>query len=479
MELYRKPAHELSKLLAKKEISARELTGQVLEQIELKDKELGAFITVTAEKALETAREVDEKRAKGEELPLLAGIPLALKDNICTKGLRTTCASKMLENYQPPYSATVVEKLSQLPLVGKTNLDEFAMGASTETSFFKPTRNPWDRERVAGGSSGGSAAAVAAGEAVVALGTDTGGSIRQPAAFCGVVGLKPTYGRVSRYGAVAFASSMDQIGPITRSVEDAALMLQEIAGEDPRDAASSREPVADYTSGLKQGVAGMKIGIPKEYLALDLDPSVRQRFDEACKALEDAGASCIEVSLPHTEYAAAVYYIVACGEASSNLARFDGVRFGYRAPDSPDTTTMYSNTRGEGFGFEVKKRILLGTFALSSGQYDLYYSKAQKVRRLVADDFKNAFTKCDCLLAPTTTMLPFKIGEIESLSGQYELDLCTIPANLAGLPALSVPVGLSQGLPVGVQLVGKHFDEETILKVGWALEQCFGPMEVK
>ena len=346
MELYRKPAHELSKLLAKKEISARELTGQVLEQIELKDKELGAFITVTAEKALETAREVDEKRAKGEELPLLAGIPLALKDNICTKGLRTTCASKMLENYQPPYSATVVEKLSQLPLVGKTNLDEFAMGASTETSFFKPTRNPWDRERVAGGSSGGSAAAVAAGEAVVALGTDTGGSIRQPAAFCGVVGLKPTYGRVSRYGAVAFASSMDQIGPITRSVEDAALMLQEIAGEDPRDAASSREPVADYTSGLKQGVAGMKIGIPKEYLALDLDPSVRQRFDEACKALEDAGASCIEVSLPHTEYAAAVYYIVACGEASSNLARFDGVRFGYRAPDSPDTTTMYSITRG-------------------------------------------------------------------------------------------------------------------------------------
>jgi aspartyl-tRNA(Asn)/glutamyl-tRNA(Gln) amidotransferase subunit A len=428
---------------------------------------------------METARKVDELRAKGEELPPLAGIPLAVKDNICTKGVPTTCASKILEHYKPPYNATVVEKLPLLPMVGKANLDEFAMGSSTENSAYHLTHNPWDFQRVPGGSSGGPAAAVAAGEAIVALGTDTGGSIRQPAAFCGVVGLKPTYGRVSRYGAVAFASSLDQIGPLTRDVEDAALMLQAISGQDKHDSTSASIPAADYTARLKAGVRGMKIGIPKEYVTINLAPAVSLKLEEARKILEEEGAQCIEVSLPHSDYAVAAYYLIAPAEASSNLARFDGVRYGYRSPKAPDTVSMFSNTRSEGFGSEVKRRIMLGTYALSSGYYDAYYLKAQKVRRLIADDYSLALRQCDCLLTPTTPSLPFKIGEmITDPLAMYQNDLCTIPVNLAGVPALNLPVGFAEGLPVGVQLSGNHFAEETILRVAWALERRFGPTEV-
>lgn len=480
MELYQKPAHVLSKLLAEKEISSRELTESVIEQIQSKDKDLGAYITITAEQALETAQKVDELRGRGETLPALAGIPLAVKDNIATCGIPTTCASKMLENFKPPYNATVMEKLSLLPMVGKANLDEFAMGSSTETSAFHPTRNPWDRQRVAGGSSGGPAAAVASGEAIVALGTDTGGSIRQPAAFCGVVGFKPTYGRVSRFGAVAFASSLDQIGPLTRSVEDAAMMLEAISGQDPHDATSSPVVVPDFRAQLKAGIRGMKVGIPKEYLKLELSPEVSAKLEATRKYLEAEGAECVEVSLPYSKYAVAAYYLIAPAEASSNLARFDGVRYGYRAADAPDTISMFTNSRSEGFGPEVKRRIMLGTYALSSGYYDAYYLKAQKVRRLIADDYAKAFTQCDCILTPTTPVLPFKLGEmIEDPLAMYTIDLCTIPVNLAGLPAIALPAGMSsQGLPVGVQLIGNHFAEETILKVGWTLERCFGPVEV-
>ncbi len=479
MELYRKTAHELSELLVQKQISARELTEDVIARIDSKEQTVGAYITLTAEHAMETARKVDELRAKGEELPPLAGIPLAVKDNICTKGVPTTCASKILEHYKPPYNATVVEKLPLLPMVGKANLDEFAMGSSTENSAYHLTHNPWDFQRVPGGSSGGPAAAVAAGEAIVALGTDTGGSIRQPAAFCGVVGLKPTYGRVSRYGAVAFASSLDQIGPLTRDVEDAALMLQAISGQDKHDSTSASIPAADYTARLKAGVRGMKIGIPKEYVTINLAPAVSLKLEEARKILEEEGAQCIEVSLPHSDYAVAAYYLIAPAEASSNLARFDGVRYGYRSPKAPDTVSMFSNTRSEGFGSEVKRRIMLGTYALSSGYYDAYYLKAQKVRRLIADDYSLALRQCDCLLTPTTPSLPFKIGEmITDPLAMYQNDLCTIPVNLAGVPALNLPVGFAEGLPVGVQLSGNHFAEETILRVAWALERRFGPTEV-
>ena len=479
MELYRKTAHELSELLVQKQISARELTEDVIARIDSKEQTVGAYITLTAEHAMETARKVDELRAKGEELPPLAGIPLAVKDNICTKGVPTTCASKILEHYKPPYNATVVEKLPLLPMVGKANLDEFAMGSSTENSAYHLTHNPWDFQRVPGGSSGGPAAAVAAGEAIVALGTDTGGSIRQPAAFCGVVGLKPTYGRVSRYGAVAFASSLDQIGPLTRDVEDAALMLQAFSGQDKHDSTSASIPAADYTARLKAGVRGMKIGIPKEYVTINLAPAVSLKLEEARKILEEEGAQCIEVSLPHSDYAVAAYYLIAPAEASSNLARFDGVRYGYRSPKAPDTVSMFSNTRSEGFGSEVKRRIMLGTYALSSGYYDAYYLKAQKVRRLIADDYSLALRQCDCLLTPTTPSLPFKIGEmITDPLAMYQNDLCTIPVNLAGVPALNLPVGFAEGLPVGVQLSGNHFAEETILRVAWALERRFGPTEV-
>jgi aspartyl-tRNA(Asn)/glutamyl-tRNA(Gln) amidotransferase subunit A len=480
VELYQKTAHELSGLLAKKEISARELTENVLAQIQKKDSELGAFITVTGERALETAQKVDELRAKGEELGALAGIPLAVKDNICTEGIPTTCASKMLADFIPPYSATVMEKLSLLPLVGKANLDEFAMGSSTQSSAFHPTRNPHDPKRVPGGSSGGPAAAVASGEAIMALGTDTGGSIRQPAAFCGVVGLKPTYGRVSRFGAVAFASSLDQVGPIARDVEDAALLLEAIAGPDALDGTVSSKAVPDFRASLKRGVRGMKIGLPKEYLALELAPAVQEKLAQAREHLEAQGAQCVEVSLPRSQYAAAVYHLIASAEASSNLARFDGVRYGHRAENCPDTLTMYLQSRSEGFGPEVKLRIMLGTYALSADAYADFYQKAQKVRRLIADDFAHSFSQCDCLLLPTTSGLPPLLGQELEPRESYTADLCTVSANLAGLPALSLPSGMSEeGLPVGLQLVGNHFQEETILKVAWTLEQCFGQVEVK
>ncbi|MCR4420240.1 MAG: Asp-tRNA(Asn)/Glu-tRNA(Gln) amidotransferase subunit GatA [Clostridia bacterium] len=478
MDLLYRPAHELHRLLTEREISARELAEAFLARLEAVEGQVKAFVTITRKLALEQAKAVDEKLARGEKIGPLEGIPAALKDNLCTRGLRTTCSSRMLAEWVPPYSATVVERLERagLVLVGKTNMDEFAMGSSTENSAFFPTRNPWDPERVPGGSSGGSAAAVAAAEAVYALGSDTGGSIRQPAAFCGVVGLKPTYGRVSRYGLVAFASSLDQIGPLTRDVTDCALVLAAIAGHDLRDSTSAPVEVPDYLAGLGDGrLEGLRIGVPREYFGPGIEEGVKEAVQNALNRLEEAGARCEETSLPHTAYALPAYYLVAPAEASSNLARYDGVQYGFRS-QADNVVDMYRRTRRLGFGPEVKRRIMLGTYALSAGYYDAYYLKALKVRRLIKEDFDRAFSRYDVLVTPTAPTVAFRLGEkVGDPLAMYLSDLCTIPVNMAGLPGLSLPCGLSNGLPVGLQIIGPPFSEGLLLRVGYAVEKACNP----
>ncbi|MED0657004.1 MULTISPECIES: Asp-tRNA(Asn)/Glu-tRNA(Gln) amidotransferase subunit GatA [Anoxybacillus] len=475
MSLFDYRVSELHSLLHKKEISVSDLVDESFKRIHEVDEKVQAFLTLNEEQARTKAKELDEKLATEKEFGLLFGMPIGIKDNIVTKGLRTTCASKILYNFDPIYDATVVERLHQADAVtiGKLNMDEFAMGSSTENSGFQLTRNPWDLERVPGGSSGGSAAAVAAGEVPFALGSDTGGSIRQPAAFCGVVGLKPTYGRVSRYGLVAFASSLDQIGPITRNVEDNAYLLQVISGVDPMDSTSANVDVPDYVSALTGDIQGLKIAVPKEYLGEGVSEEVRQSVLDALKVLEGLGATWEEVSLPHSKYALATYYLLASSEASANLARFDGVRYGYRTDNAKNLIEMYKQTRSEGFGNEVKRRIMLGTFALSSGYYDAYYKKAQKVRTLIKQDFENVFEKYDVIIGPTTPTPAFKIGEKTSDPlTMYANDILTIPVNLAGVPGISIPCGFVNGLPVGLQIIGKHFDESTIYRVAHAFEQA-------
>ena len=474
MELFRLKAHELQQKLSRREVSAVEITQSVLARADKVDSTIQSFITRTPEAALAQAKRVDEKLARGEDVSPLAGIPGALKDNMCTKGVKTTCASKILANFVPPYDATITEKLAAADavIVGKANLDEFAMGSSTENSGFCVTRNPWDSERVPGGSSGGSGAAVAAGEAIWSLGSDTGGSIRLPAAYCGVVGLKPTYGRVSRYGLVAYASSLDQIGPFARDVRDCALVLGAISGHDRRDSTSINAPVPDYTAKLEAGVKGLKIGLPREYFVAGMQPEVEAAIRRSIDELVAMGAELVEVSMPHTQYALATYYLIATAEASSNLGRYDGVGFGHRGEGS-DIVSMYKRSRAEGFGPEVQRRIMLGTYALSSGYYDAYYLKALKVRTLIKQDFDRAFGQVDVLIAPIAPTTAFKIGEkVEDPLAMYLVDVCTIPSNLAGVPALSLPCGFADGLPIGMQIIGPHLSEATLLQVAYTFEQA-------
>ncbi len=475
MEIFELTIHELSDKLQRRELSSVEATQTMLARIEATESRVNAFITVTPEAALSAATAADQRIAAGKG-DLLTGIPLALKDIFLTEGIRTTCGSRILENFIPPYSATSWEKLKErgMVLVGKLNQDEFAMGSSTESSAYGVTRNPWDLECIPGGSSGGSAAAMAARQATATLGTDTGGSIRQPASHCGCVGLKPTYGRVSRYGVIAYASSLDQVGPVTRDVRDCALMLGAIAGHDPKDSTSVDLPVPDYTAALPGGVKGLKIGLPKEYFIEGLDPDVRKTMDEAVATYLSLGAEIVDVSLPHTDYAVACYYLIATAEASSNLARYDGVRFGHRNRDARGLLEMYCKSRAEGFGDEVKRRIMLGTYALSSGYYDAYYLKAQKVRTLIRNDFLTAFEKVDLILAPVAPTPAFKIGEkVNDPLQMYLSDIFTIPVNLAGTCGISVPAGFSAtGLPIGLQLIGRPFGEEAILNAAYAFEQA-------
>ncbi|MBW3624892.1 MAG: Asp-tRNA(Asn)/Glu-tRNA(Gln) amidotransferase subunit GatA [Armatimonadetes bacterium] len=472
-ELYERTACELVDLVKNGETSWGEVADAQFRRIAAVEDRVKAFMTVTEDAGRAAAQRAD---AGGDPFNPLSGVPGALKDNMCTRGILTTCSSKILHNWVPPYDATVTEKLmaTGMVLVGKTNMDEFAMGSSTENSGFFTTRNPWDLNRVPGGSSGGSAAAVAAGEAVYALGSDTGGSIRQPAAFCGIVGMKPTYGRVSRFGLVAFGSSLDQIGPLTKDMRDCALVMNAIVGHDPNDATSVPMEAPDFTESLREDVRGLRIGRPKEYFPEEgIEPAVRDAVETALASLADLGAEIVEVSLPHTEYALPVYYLIAPSEASSNLARYDGVRHGYRTPGDVDMIEMYLKTRDEGFGAEVKRRIMLGTYALSAGYYDAYYRKAQQVRTLIARDFERAWEKVDLLLTPSTPTVAFPIGErADDPLAMYLNDIFTIPTNLAGLPALSLPCGFSpEGLPVGLQLIGKAFDEETLFRVGYTYER--------
>ncbi len=475
-ELITKSSKEQRKALLNKEVSAKELVEAVYEQVSEVDNEIGAYNSLTKDFALKTAEQVDEKIKNGENLPPLAGIPLALKDNINLKGYSTTASSKILENFISPYDATVSIKLKNnlIPVVGKTNLDEFAMGSSNENSAFKIVRNPWNLKKVPGGSSGGSAAAVAAGEATVALGSDTGGSIRLPASYCGLVGLKPTYGRVSRYGLIAFASSLDQIGPITRTVEDSALLLNAVAGCDEHDSTSLNTPVLDYTANLNKDLKGVKIGYIKELCSEGLSDDVSSAVQKSIEMYKSLGAEIVEISLPLIKYSIAVYYIVATAEASSNLARFDGVRYGFRAKDVENLYDMYVKTRAQGFGPEVKRRIMLGTYALSSGYYDAYYKKAQQVRRLVKNDFDKAFEKVDVLLSPTCPHTAFDIGsKIEDPLSMYLTDIATITANLAGIPAINIPVGLDKdSMPIGLQLQANCLNESKLLNVAFKLEEA-------
>jgi aspartyl-tRNA(Asn)/glutamyl-tRNA(Gln) amidotransferase subunit A len=469
---------ELHTQLVKKERSAVEITQEALDRIQALEPQLHSFLCITADKALQQAQQVDAKIANGEEIGLLAGIPIGIKDNMCTKGILTTCASRILENFVPPYESTVTQKLADAGavMVGKTNLDEFAMGGSTETSAYHITANPWDLSRVPGGSSGGSAAAVAAEECVVALGSDTGGSIRQPASFCGIVGLKPTYGLVSRYGLVAFASSLDQIGPFARSVEDAAILLNAIAGYDPKDSTSLKVNIPDYTTSLKPDLKTgkkLKIGVIKETFGEGLDSVVEQAVNKALDQLKDLGAEIRLISCPRFRYGLPSYYIIAPSEASANLARYDGVKYGYRAPDADNLLSMYTRTRAEGFGAEVKRRIMIGTYTLSAGYYDAYYLKAQKIRTLIKQDFEKAFEDVDVLACPTAPTTAFKAGEktTDPLS-MYLVDLMTIPVNLAGLPGISVPCGFDDnGLPIGLQLIGQVLREDQLFQVAYAYEQ--------
>ncbi len=474
MQLFELSLTEAARLLKNKDISSVELTQSCVDRITDLDGTLKAFINFDADIALKAAHDADTRRMTGES-GLLLGIPVAVKDLLCTKGIKTTCGSKILENYIPPYNATVVEKIQQEGgvIIGKLTMDEFAMGSTSETCAFGIPKNPWKTEYVAGGSSGGSAVAVAAGECFASLGSDTGGSIRQPASLCGVVGIKPTYGRVSRYGLVAFASSLDQVGPMARSVEDCALMLDVITGYDPKDSTSiQREGTAARTA-LVEGVKGIKIGVPKEYFVDGLDLEVRNTIEDAITVLRKEGAEIIEVSLPHTEYCVAAYYLIASAEASSNLARYDGVAYGYRNDTGENLAEMYQKTRSMGFGAEVKRRILIGTYALSSGYYDAYYKKASQVRTLILEDFNRVFTECDCLISPVvpTPAWPLSRGEEKPLS-MYLSDILTISTNLCGIPGLSVPGGFSSaGLPIGVQLQGPHFSEELLVKVAYNLEK--------
>jgi aspartyl-tRNA(Asn)/glutamyl-tRNA(Gln) amidotransferase subunit A len=466
--------HDASKKLRKREFSSVELTEAVFERIADTDSKIRAYITLARDAALELARQADQRLNEQGATSLLLGVPIAVKDNFLTRGLRTTCASKILADFVPPYDATTVQKLRAAGVVitGKTNLDEFAMGSSAENSAFFATHNPWNLEHIPGGSSGGSAAAVAADQCIAALGTDTGGSIRQPAACCGIVGLKPTYGRVSRFGIIAFASSMDQVGPLTKDVQDSALLLEAIAGLDPADSTSVDRPVPRYSEALTGDVKGLRLGIPKEYFVSGMQPEVEQAVRTAIRLLEKNGAVIEEISLPHTEYAVAAYYIVATAEASSNLARYDGMRYGHRA-EAKDLIDTYRHSREEGFGAEVKRRIMLGTYALSAGYYDAYYLNAQRVRTLIKQDFDQAFRQCDVIVTPTAPTTAFKLAEkIQDPLQMYLSDIYTISINLAGLPALSLPCGFDQaGMPIGMQIIGKHFDEETILRVGHNYEQ--------
>jgi aspartyl-tRNA(Asn)/glutamyl-tRNA(Gln) amidotransferase subunit A len=460
--------------LASLEVKVSELVGESFRRIGEVEEKVQAFLAIDQDRAMTAAAALDNHPGDAESVGVLYGMPAGIKDNIVTEGLTTTCASRFLANYKPIYNATVIERLNRAPIVtiGKCNMDEFAMGGSNENSGFHPTRNPWDLERVPGGSSGGSAAAVAAGEVPFTLGSDTGGSIRQPAAYCGVVGLKPTYGLVSRYGLVAFASSLDQIGPLTRTVEDAAHVLQRIAGHDPLDSTSADVVVPDYASALTGDIRGLRIGVPKEYFGQGIDAGVKDAVQAALKQLESLGAVWEEVSLPHTEYAVAAYYLLASSEASSNLARFDGVRYGVRAESPANLLDLYHQSRSQGFGPEVKRRIMLGTYALSSGYYDAYYLKAQKVRTLIKQDFDQVFERFDVIVGPTTPTTAFKIGEqIGDPLAMYLNDVMTIPVNLAGVPAISVPCGLAGGLPVGLQIIGKPFDESTVLRTAHAFER--------
>ncbi len=478
MALYELTAHELADLLARREISSVEATESEFARIEAVEDRVNAYLLLTKDLALEQARQVDEARARGQALGPLAGVPYALKDLICSHGVRTTCASRILANFVPPYDATVVERCRQagMPLLGKTNMDEFAMGSSTENSAFQITRNPWDLDRIPGGSSGGSAAAVAADEAFLAFGSDTGGSIRQPASVCGIVGLKPTYGRVSRYGLIAYASSLDQIGPLTKDVRDCALFMQVIAGHDPRDSTSANLPLPDYAAELDKPVAGLRAGVVKELMGEGTEPGVRECVEKAIGLLSELGVECEEVDLPHCEYALPVYYIIAPAECSSNLARYDGVRYGHRTTEPVDDfEDMFAKTRAEGFGPEVRLRIIKGTYVLSKGYYDAYYLKALKVRTLIRRDFDRAFERFDVLLSPTSPTVAFKIGErVDDPLAMKMADICTIPVNLAGIPALNVPCGYSEGLPVGLQIMGRPFEEQTLLCVGYAYEQHAG-----
>lgn len=463
--------------LERGEVSARELTDHHLARIEAVDSSVHAFLEVTADRARADADRMDEARAAGEDLPPLAGVPIAIKDNLCTKGIRTTCSSRMLESFVPPYESTVTDRLwrSGAVLIGKTNLDEFAMGGSTETSAFGPTANPWNTGYVPGGSSGGSAAAVAAGECMASLGSDTGGSIRQPASFCGVVGLKPTYGRVSRYGLVAFASSLDQVGPFASTVSDAAELLQAIAGEDPRDSTCLKAPVPNYREALGRSVSGLRIGVVRECFDQEgLDPQVKASVLAAADVLQSLGAELVDVSCPRFNDGIATYYVIAPSEASANLARYDGVKYGFRAADAESLATMTSSSRAEGFGEEVQRRILIGTYALSAGYVDAYYKKAQQVRTLIRRDFDAAFQSVDVLLTPTAPSTALKAGaHKDDPLAMYLADLLTIPVNLAGLPAISVPCGFSQtGLPIGVQLIGNVLEEARLLQVAHQYEQA-------
>ena len=475
MELAGLTIHALHDKLVSGEVSAMALTEAVLTRLAAVEERVHAYITVTPELARQQAAAADEAFARGEIRSPLQGIPLAIKDNICTQGVRTTCASRILANFTPPYDATVIQRLRSAGavFVGKANMDEFAMGSSTENSAFGPTRNPWgDLSYVPGGSSGGPAAAVAADTCIAALGSDTGGSIRLPAAMTGVVGLKPTYGRVSRFGLVAFASSLDQIGPLTKDVRDAALLLQAIAGHDAHDSTSGNVPVPDYSQELERGVRGLKLGVPREYFVAGMEAEVEQAVRAGIETLRGLGAELVDVSLPHTRYAVATYYILANAEASSNLARYDGVRYGVRTTPATNLLDMYMRTRAEGFGAEVKRRIMLGTYALSAGYYEAYYKKAQQLRTLFRQDFHQAFTQCDALLAPVSPTAAFRLGErLDDPLQMYLADVFTIPVNLAGLPAMSIPCGFThQQLPIGLQLIAPPFRETTLLQVAAAFE---------
>lgn len=475
MALYDKTAHELHDLLAAKEVTAVEVLESVFQRIQEVDSKIQAYLTLTYDQAMVEAVRVDRLIAKSEAIGKLAGIPIGIKDNISTEGVRTTCASKILEGYIPPYDAFVVDRVKQerMIITGKSNMDEFAMGSSTENSGFFSTRNPWNTEMVPGGSSGGSAAAVSSGEAILALGSDTGGSVRLPAGYCGIVGLKPTYGRVSRYGLVAYASSLDQIGPIAKDVTDCALLLQAIAGYDPQDSTSVNYPVPNYLEEMGQSIKGLKVGLAKEYLSGASGP-VSEAITNAAQVFKDLGAEVLEISLPYNEYALAAYYLIASAEASSNLARYDGVRYGHRTPQEvSNTMELFLKTRSEGFGPEVKRRIMMGTYVLSSGYYEAFYLRAQKARTKIWEDFQNAFQVCDVILTPTAPATAFKIGaKTKEPLEMYMTDICVVTANLAGIPAISIPGGFDQGMPIGIQLTAPAFQEGLLLRTAYGFEQA-------